>query len=142
MFILKGFAKKFLGDLLIEFGYITPEQLEEALNYQKEKSREGSRILLGQALTSLGFCTEEAITRVMAHKAGISFLTLQEHPVESAAANLIEPEVALRYNALPIGFENGKLLVALKHPSDVIAVDDLRIITNYEIKRLSSPTAN
>lgn len=136
---MKGFAKKFLGDLLIEFGYITPEQLEEALNYQKEKSREGSRILLGQALTSLGFCTEEAITRVMAHKAGISFLTLQEHPVESAAANLIEPEVALRYNALPIGFENGKLLVALKHPSDVIAVDDLRIITNYEIKPVIVP---
>ncbi len=136
---MKGFTKKFLGDFLLEFGYITPEQLEEALNYQKEKNREGTHVLLGQALISLGFCTEEAITKVMAHKAGISFLTLQQHPVDSAAANLIEPEVALRYNALPIGFDNGKLLVALKHPSDVIAVDDLRIITGYEIKPVIVP---
>lgn len=136
---MKGFAQQQLGDLLVELKYISAEQLQEALRYQKDKSEEGSRVLVGQALCELGFCTEETITRALAHKAGISFISLQQHHINSAAANLIEPEIALRYNALPIGFENNKLLVALKHPSDIIAVDDLRIITGYEIKPVIVP---
>ncbi|MEW5922003.1 MAG: ATPase, T2SS/T4P/T4SS family [Bacillota bacterium] len=134
-----GFSKNYLGDILIEAGDLTAEQLQAALQHQKEKAREGTRVLLGQTLIDLGFCSEEAISRALARKAGVPFLSLQQHPVDSAAANLVEPEVALRYNALPIGFEHGKLLVALKHPSDVIAIDDLRIITGHEIKPVIVP---
>ncbi len=131
--------KKMLGDLLVETGCITKEQLGEALRYQRERSKEGSRILVGQALSDLGFCTEETITRALAGKAGIPYISLQQHSLDSAAANLIAPELARRYSALPIGFENNRLLVALKHPSDIIALDDLRIITGYEIKPVIVP---
>ncbi len=130
----KGFGRSYLGDMLIESGDLTEEQLHKALEYQKEKAREGSRLLLGQTLIDLGFTTEAAVTRAMAQKAGVAFLSLQDYPVDNAAANLIEPEMALRYNALPIGFENDKLLVALKNPSDIISIDDLRVITGREIK--------
>lgn len=130
----KGFSRNYLGDMLIASGNITPEQLQEALAYQADKAREGSRVLLGQVLSELGFCTEDDIARVMAHRAGVPFISLRKYSLDNAAMNLIEPELAQRYNALPIGFEDGKLLVALRHPADIIAIDDLRIITGYDIR--------
>lgn len=135
----KGFRRNFLGDMLIAAGELTDEQLQEALDYQKSKTKDGASLLLGQALIDLGFTTEAAVTRAMAQKAGVAFKSLAEHGVDNAAANLVEPEVAQRYNALPIGFEDGKLLVALKHPSDIIAIDDLRVIIGKEIKPVIVP---
>ncbi len=137
----KGFGKSYLGDMLIETGDLTAEQLQDALEYQKEQFQTGSRLLLGQVLIDLGLTTEEAVTRAMGQKFGVEFYSLQNHGVDSAAANLIEPGMALRYNALPIGFEGEKLLVALKNPSDIIAIDDLRVITGREIKPVIVPDA-
>jgi type IV pilus assembly protein PilB len=47
---------------------------------------------------------------------------------------LIEPDVARRYHALPIGFDEGRLVVAMMHVNDIITIDDLRLLTGYEIK--------
>jgi len=130
----RGFGRNYLGDMLVASCKITPEQLREALAYQTEKAREGSRMLLGQVLGELGSCTDEDIARAMADRAGVPFISLRNYNPDNAAMNLIEPELAQRYNALPIGFEDGKLLVALRHPADIIAIDDLRIITGYDIR--------
>lgn len=124
--------KTFLGNMLIDAGIITPKQLDDALAHQ-QKGASTAKSLLGQSLVDLGYCTEDDIARVMAKKSGVSFFSLNAHPVDMTAANLISPDMAVKYKALPISKEDGKLLVAMMNPSDIIAVDDLRILTGYDV---------
>lgn len=130
--------KTFLGSMLIDEGIITKKQLEEALAKQKKTSG-GSMSLLGQSLVELGYCSEDDIARVMAKKAGVSFLSLDEKPVDITAANLITPDMAVKYKALPVSFDNGKLMVAMMNPSDIITMDDLRILTGYDVQPVVVP---
>jgi len=123
-----------LGELLINEGIITKEQLESALEKQKTKEQNKKKGLIGNTLVELGYCTENDISRILARKAGVQFLEMNNYEIDMSAANLITPELAKRYNVLPIGFENDRLLLAMKNPGDIIAIDDLRIITGCSIK--------
>lgn len=126
--------KSFLGEQLVSSAIITREQLEETLKKQKQDSDTGrSKRALGQMLVDMGYCTEEDIARIIAKNSGSYFITLTSYAVDMSAANLITPEIAMKYNALPISFENDKLLVAMKNPMDIIALDDIRILTGYDI---------
>ena len=131
--------KSFLGTSLIEAGIITPIQLEDALNQQKVKGAHNAKGLLGQKLVELGYCTDDDISRIMARKSGVAFMSLNTQPVDMAAANLITPEMSEKYKALPLGFEKNRLLVAMMNPNDIIAVDDLRILTGYDIQAVVVP---
>ncbi len=131
--------KSFLGTSLIEAGIITPIQLEDALNQQKVKGAHNAKGLLGQKLVELGYCTDDDISRIMARKSGVAFMSLNTQPVDMAAANLITPELSEKYKALPLGFEKNRLLVAMMNPNDIIAVDDLRILTGYDIQAVVVP---
>lgn len=124
-----------IGEKLVEKGIIDEKELKLALEMQKAKRQKGNRGLLGQTLVELGFCTEEDIAKVIAEKNNIRYISLMSYNVDlSFAKNLISPEIAVKYNALPIGVEKGKLLVAMKNPGDIIAIDDLRLVTGYEIQ--------
>lgn len=124
----------YLGDYLVEAGEITRAQLEKALNYQKEKRTEGQRGLLGRTLVELGCCSEEAVNMAVARQSGVEYVILEHYPIDSAARALVTPEAAARYQSLPIGFEDGRLVVAMLQPRDVITIDDLSILTGYEVK--------
>ncbi len=130
-------SRNFLGTKLVEAGIITQDQLEEALKSQV--IRDGDKGLLGRTLVKLGYCSEDDIARVMAERAGVPFVSLESYTIDSAAMSLVSPEVARRYRALPIGFDNGRLVVAMMRPTDVIALDDLRILTGYEIQPVVVP---
>ncbi|MDH7577819.1 MAG: GspE/PulE family protein [Bacillota bacterium] len=130
-------GSKHLGTALVEAGVITPEQLEDAL--RRQNAGTGRKGLLGQALVQLGYCTEQEVARFLARQYGVPFVSLESHPVDAAAAGLITPEMMRRYRALPIGFANGRLLVAMQHPGDIIAVDDLRILTGQDIQPVVVP---
>ncbi|NSW89334.1 MAG: Flp pilus assembly complex ATPase component TadA [Firmicutes bacterium] len=127
-------GRSLIGEKLVETGIITREQLNEALMKHEIKKLRGEKGLIGQTLVELGYCTEEDIAKVVAKQTGIKFLEISNYNIDMSAANLISPEVALKYSAIPIGFEKGKLLVAMKNPGDIIAIDDLRIITGYNIE--------
>ncbi|HBG22071.1 MAG TPA: type II secretion system protein GspE, partial [Peptococcaceae bacterium] len=121
-----------LGELLIENGTITKEQLENAL--QQQNTNEGGRGMLGRTLVQLGYCTEDDIARVVSLQNDVPYVSLETFKIDDAASSLITPEIARRYKALPIGFNNGKLLVAMRYPKDIIAIDDLRIHTGYDFQ--------
>jgi len=86
----------------------------------------------------LGFTSEEAVTRALARQAGVEYVNLEHYPTDDLAQSLIEPETARRYQAFPLAFENGRLVVAMAHPTDIIAIDDMRIMTGYDIKPVIS----
>lgn len=131
--------RSFLGNQLIKLGIITEEQLDEALLQQKRLEEQGNKGMLGQVLVDMGYCTQEDVAHAMAMKSGSAFFTLSNHPIDIQAMNLISPELSSRYKALAIGFDGGRLQVALMNPNDLIALDDLRILTGHEIQPVVVP---
>jgi len=130
-------ATSYLGAQLVKAGVITQEQLEQALQCQAVK--DGGKCLLGQVLVQWGYCTEEDIARAVARQAGVPYVSLDSYEIDPGAMSLVSPEVARRYRALPIGFDNGRLVVAMERPNDIIAIDDLRIMTGQEIQPVVCP---
>ncbi|MGM0652785.1 MAG: GspE/PulE family protein [Bacillota bacterium] len=129
-----GVKKDGIGELLIAAGEITREQLKNALEMNREKVQKGGRGLLGQTLIDLGYTTEEVVTRAIARQANVDFVSLEEYEIDSTAAAMVDPDSARRYQSMPIGFDNGRLVVAMMHPNDIVTIDDLRLITGYEVK--------
>jgi len=132
-------ARNYLGEALLSAGEITEEQLQEALRYQKESEQNGRKNMLGKILIDLGYTTEEAVTRAVAQKSGVPFRSLEENPPDPGTGALLDPQAARRYQALPVEFENNVLVVAMANPSDIVAIDDLRLITGYDVKPVMAP---
>jgi type IV pilus assembly protein PilB len=120
--------KKLIGQLLLEKGLITQEQLDEALRVQKNTTEQ-----IGRILTDLGYVTERDVLRAYAEQLGIPFLEVNEVSIDQDIAKAIPQSVVQRYNAVPIKRSGNRLTVAMSDPSNVFALDDIRLITGYEI---------
>lgn len=123
-----------IGEVLIQKGTITADQLEEALSLVKRTVDKA--MLVGEALVELGFCSEKDIARTMAHKSKARYVNLNEKKINMQASNLLSPDLAQRYGALPLDFteDNEKLIVAMQNPTDLMAIDDLSLLTGCEIE--------
>jgi len=119
--------RKRLGDLLIEHGLLTDEQLMKVL---KEKPRDEK---LGDVLISQGIITEQQLLEVLEVQLGIPQVQLYHFPFEAKLFNLIPKEIAKRNYIVPLKVEGDKLYVAMKDPMDFITIDDLRLITGFQI---------
>src|SRR5918911_3773301 len=120
---------KQLGELLLETGKLTEEQLNEALDEQRRVGRS-----LGRVLVELGMLTEQQLVATLAEQVGMRFVDLSEYPVDPLATSRLPEAMARRYSALPIGYDNGRLLVAMSDPGNVFAVDDIRAVTGMELR--------
>jgi type IV pilus assembly protein PilB len=121
--------RKQLGALLLQRGMITKEALEAAL---AEQAREGKQ--LGRILIDNGLISESDLVAALAEQIGLEFVDLAEAPVDPAAAALVSDALARRYQALPIGWDGDRLVVAMADPANVFAIDDIRTITGAEVK--------
>lgn len=121
-------SRKQFGQILVEAGLINQEQLKKALaSKDKEKS-------LARVLVSLGMTSEKDIANVLAKQLGLSFIDLASYEINPGASTMVAEETARHYLALPINFDGDKLVVATSDPTNVFAMDDLRIVTGYAIK--------
>jgi type IV pilus assembly protein PilB len=118
-----------LGALLLDSGLLTREQLQSALGEQ-----ERSRKSLGRILIDQGTVTESDLIATLASYIGLELVNLAEYPVDPTAAGLIPASLAQRYSALPIGWEDGRLIVAMADPSNVLAIDDIRTFTGKDVR--------
>ena len=118
-----------LGALLIEEGLLTDAQLDAAL---VEQARTGKP--LGRLLIEQGTISEAEMVRTLARQVGLEFVDLGDRAVDSSAAGLVTEALARRYQAIPIGWEDGKLVVAMADPSNVFAVDDIRALAGAEVR--------
>jgi len=120
-----------LPDILLKREYITKKQLEKALKKAEEEGKE-----LDKALIELGFITEKELCQTLAEELGFNFVDLSEVELKPELSQLIPDNLAKRYNVVPIGFENDKLLVAMIDPLDTNAVDDIMLMTGFEVETL------
>ena len=129
-----GSSGKKMGNLLVENKTITREQLKKAVEKQIAAKKNGEKKLLSQILVELGYTSEEKVTQATAASAGVEYVSLDSYKIDKTATALIEPDSARRYRSLPIGFSNNRLVVAMSDPNDILAIDDIRLITGYELK--------
>jgi type IV pilus assembly protein PilB len=120
---------KQLGDILLEDGLVTQQQLFDAYDEHQKAGR-----ALGRVLVDRGVLTESQLVAALAQQIGMKFVDLAEYPIDGAALASVPQAVCRRYNALPIGYEDNKLLVAMSDPANVFAIDDIRSITGIEVK--------
>ena len=121
--------RKRLGDMLIELNYITENDLQEALKIQKET---GNKI--GEVLIERGFITEDDLLQALEIQLGIQRIYLDMITVDRKAVKMISESLAKKYNVFPVEFIEGKLLVLMNDPLNIIAEDDVRIASGYEVK--------
>lgn len=121
--------KKRLGDLLVENGVISQEQLEEALVEQRRTKRR-----LGDLLISQGYMTEQQLIEVLEFQLGIPHVNLFKYQIDPAITQIIPESMAKRYQVLPFMKEGGKLMVAMADPLDYFAIEDLRMSTGFRIE--------
>ena len=113
--------KKQVGEILIEKGLITLEQLQLALKRQQEKGGK-----LGQLLVRMGYISEEQIGQVLAEQINIPHISLKAADIDSAAVSYIPEDVARRYSLIPVSIDGSQLIVAMDDPLNAIALDVLK----------------
>ena len=128
---------KQLGQILIELGLITHEQLDSALEEHQKTPK-----ALGRVLIDLGMIKEADLVRALAEQVGLEFVDLTDTQIDPASTAMLPEALARRYRALPIGERDGKLLVAMSDPANVYALDDIRTITGREVQPVVATSAD
>ena len=119
-----------LGNLLIEKGYLTLDQLEQALAKQKQSSGQ----LLGEILVSEEYCTEEQVVECLAAEYGVPFARLDARLMDTKIVDALPREFIEKNLVLPLFRVNDVLTVAVTELSNLFLVDELRSQTGLDIQ--------
>jgi type IV pilus assembly protein PilB len=117
-----------IGDLLVREGLISKEQLEKALQEQKQN---GTRV--GYNLVKLGFIQEIELTKTLARQYKMPAVDLSKFEVDPKVAKLVPADLAMKNLVLPLKREGRTLTVAMADPTNFAVIDDLKFITRYDI---------
>ncbi|HEX5909803.1 MAG TPA: ATPase, T2SS/T4P/T4SS family, partial [Thermoleophilaceae bacterium] len=121
---------RFIADVIVALGYVDRQQADAAV---QESRRVGKRT--GQVLIDWGALSREQLAHALAERFGLDYVDLSVFQPDLGAVNLISPQAAKRFDAVPIGFdESGALIVAMADPSNVLALDDLKLMTGHEVR--------
>jgi type IV pilus assembly protein PilB len=118
-----------LGEILVRENLITPQQLQEAIEYQR---RSGGR--LGTSLVKLGFVSEEVIADVLSRQYGVRTINLDLFEIEQEVLRLVPGEVARKFDVIPVARNGATLILAMADPTNVFALDDIKFMTGLNIE--------
>jgi len=119
---------KQLGELLMERGLISKQQLDEALALQKDKGG-----LIGEILVDLGFAKEEDIAKTLTAQYGFPYLPLSNYEVDAQIINIIPGRVARQYLLIPIDKIGENLTIAMSNPLNTHAIEDVELLSNCNV---------
>lgn len=122
-------SKRDLAELLIEEKLITERQLNRALEQQRKSNEKLEKILV-----QLGFLSEKDITEVIGKQMGVMFVDLENQTFDPELIRTVPEHLVRRYKIVPIGQLENKLTLAMVDPLNVLAIDDIRLITGFDIQ--------
>ncbi|MGZ4268574.1 MAG: GspE/PulE family protein [Solirubrobacteraceae bacterium] len=126
----RGRSTRFIGDIVVDFGYASRDAVETAISESRASGRR-----TGEVLVERGVLTPDQLSRVVAERFGVDHLDLGVFKADMSASNLMPSSAARRYQAVPVRFMDDRtLLVAMSDPGNVLAVDDISLITGYEVR--------
>ena len=116
--------------VIAELGFASRERVDEAIANGKATGRTPEQVLLEEEVVSA-----DQLARATAQRFGLVHVDLTRFKIDLAALNLLSSQAARRLNAAPIGFDDsGRLRVAISDPSNVIALDDLKLMSGHEVQ--------
>jgi type IV pilus assembly protein PilB len=118
-----------LGEMLVKAGLLTPQKLNEALEYQKTNGGK-----LGLNLVKLGYVKEEELTRILSQQYGVPSIHLPKVEIDDTVVKLIPSEVAQKYLIMPVQRAGSTLTIAMVDPTNVFAMDDIKFMTGYNVE--------
>jgi type IV pilus assembly protein PilB len=124
-----GPGLKRLGELLVDEGLLSPAKLEEALKVQRASGKR-----LGEVVQEMELVIESQLLDILASQLGVPKIDLSDVQPDPSVATLIDGEVIKRHKALPIRLEGNELIVAMVDPLNLMAIDDIRLATGYDVK--------
>jgi type IV pilus assembly protein PilB len=126
----RGRSARQIGDIVVGFGYAGRESVELAIDEARSSGRR-----TGEVLVDRGVLTPDQLARVIAERFGVDHVDLNAFRIDMAAANLLPSSAAKRYSAVPVGFVDERtLLVAMVDPGNVLAIDDIALMTSLEVR--------
>jgi type IV pilus assembly protein PilB len=131
-------AQRRLGQILVDLGYLTEDQLWDVLEEQKQSPGE----IIGQVAIRMGLVTEAQVTEALAEQWGMPVVSLAETNIPSNVLEIVPQTMADIYKIMPISLKNNVLTVAMADPQNVAALDDLRNFLGYDVRGAVSNLAD
>lgn len=131
-------AARKLGQILVDLGYLTEDQLWDVLENQKQSPGE----VIGMVAVRMGLVTEAQVTEALAEQWGMPVVNLEETNIPPKVLELVPQTMAELYKIMPISLVNEVLTVAMADPQNVAALDDLRNFLGYDIRGAVSSEAD
>src|ERR687896_41875 len=126
----RGGSGRVLTDVIVDLGFVERQAMDEAVEMAHSAGSAAERVLV-----TTGAITEAELARAVAERFGLDHLDLQVYRVDPDAAKLVTPAAIKRYQAVPVAFASERtLLVAMADPANVLAVDDIAVMTGYEVR--------
>jgi type IV pilus assembly protein PilB len=125
-----GGSGRFLTDVLVDLGFADRDKAEKATEESRSAGTPPEKLLLEQNVI-----TSEQLSRAIAERYGLDHLDLNVFNVDMAAANLLNASAARRYGAVPVSYvDEHTVMVAMSDPANVLAVDDIALLTHLDVK--------
>lgn len=129
-----------LGDILLQRGIIDQNQLNRALTEQKSKG-----LMIGEMLVELGYVSQDIINKVLCEHLHIDYVDVRNVEVDERILNLLDEKTMRKYTILPISYDRHNmsvLKVAMADPMNIIAMDDINIMTGKQVIPMLANTAH
>lgn len=123
-------AARRLGQIMVDLGYISEDQLWDILEEQKQSPGE----VIGQVAIRMGLVTDEQVTQALAEQWGMPVVELSETNIPPKVLELVPETMASIYKIMPVSLKDGVLTVAMADPQNVAALDDLRNFLGYDVR--------
>src|SRR5690606_39472836 len=127
-------ARRRLGDLVVEAGLVSRDQVEEALRLQKSRNER-----IGEILVDLGYVTEDEVAAALAEETGLPRLRSEEVDHSGQLLSLVPPEVIRRHSVMPAKLADGASYLATADPCTINALDAVRAFAGLETHPLVPP---
>ncbi|HET6351956.1 MAG TPA: ATPase, T2SS/T4P/T4SS family [Coriobacteriia bacterium] len=116
-----------LGQLLVRAGVVTQEQLDDATSRAQDRP-------LPFVLDECGYASETSIARAIADQMGLEFVDISATDIDPNALVLVSMDLMRKHSMLPVALEDATLVVAMADPANILAIDDLRIVTRRDVR--------
>ncbi|GAG32334.1 unnamed protein product, partial [marine sediment metagenome] len=128
----KPYTNQRIGDILIEQGLVTSQQLKEALEMQKN----GNKKRLGEIFVEIGAISKEELYGILQYVYESEYVDLSNYVIDPEVISIIPEKIALRFKLIPLSKSDYELIIAMANPLDVYAIDFVRDYT--KTKRIKS----
>jgi len=131
-------AKRRLGQILVDLGYINEDQLWDVLEEQKQSPGE----VIGRVAIRMGLVTEAQVSEALAEQWGMQVVSLKDTTITPKVLELVPETMASIYKIMPVSLKNNVLTVAMADPQNIAALDDLRNFLGYDVRGAVSNPAD